>query len=114
MDILRTDTDHGNEYVKSIKFNGKNYGSCNPDGNLNECTYYDCSKNNGGHVLTKNTIQSGNGKIAIEIKYSEQVQKQVWGCPFNNKEVSVAARLTLKPGKINLSFSKISIVIAKP
>ena len=88
IEILRTDTDDGNEYA-TITLGGYNYGTCNPNGGLNACTWFTCP--------SKDLEITGEDlPMEIRIKYSYAVSVSTSNCNGKN---AVSARVTLTEKK---------------
>ena len=97
---MRTDTAQPSQKVKYIKIDDRNIGSCNPDGN--DCTFYDCALNHNGDNLSEKIIRSNKqGKLKVQVKYSDDVQNTP-NCEWKdaNEEiikVQAVARFSLYP-----------------
>ena len=100
IEVMRTDTGSSDEKVSSITLNDASFGSCNPDGDDNECTYYECPYSNNVDHLTKQEIYSIDDQIEIELRYTDTVDSTQPVCPGNNTFVTAAVRVTLDPGII--------------
>ena len=88
----------------NIIVEGNSIGTCNPDGNNNDCSFYDCSS----HV-TSRVYSSPSGKISVELQYSGtsaaycSCDTTSWACSSDivRTQVVMAANIELKPwGKI--------------
>ena len=104
---MRTDTDQPTEKVSNIEMNSERFGSCNPDGRLNECTFYDCSRKNHGDYLTRQDIRSSGGQIDIELTFSTDVNSGP-SCQWLGSNVMTAARVSLTPINGNLEIHLIA------
>ena len=94
IEVMRSDTDNEREKIEDIIMNSDSFGSCNPDG-IKDCSYYDCSQNNHGDYLTKQTIKSSDGQVNIQLTYTSAVEMKE--CVHEGFKVSAVARVTLTP-----------------
>ena len=79
---------------------GDSIGECNPDGNNNDCTFYDCSSQ-----LRSRVYSSPSGKISVDLQYSGNsaaycsCDTTSWVCSsgIERTPIVVAANIELKP-----------------
>ena len=77
IEVMRTDTDAIDEKVSDIRVDGRSIGGCNPDGEENECTFYDCSSNEkdlGDHLSDTVLRSNSKGEMTFELEYFPIIQ----------------------------------------
>jgi len=87
VEVLRNDLGSSSEYVSDITLEGKSLGSCNPDGDDYDCTFYRCSN-------TGTVTGPSDGKFDVNMKfvghsYDCDCDKKTWAC---SKEKTVGGR----------------------
>ena len=100
IETLKNDLGKDDKKITEIKIDGNLIGDCYPSGEVNECSYYDCT-----YHLSSNHIFSQTGTVNFELTYSEHSQtcecdKETWICKNATKTQSqmiAAARITLSP-----------------
>merc|ERR1712193_25117 len=82
VEVLRSDLGSSDEYVSDITLEGKSLGSCNPDGNDYDCTFYRCP--NTGKVTGPS-----DGKFDVNMQFRGHshdcdCDKNSWVCSKEN------------------------------
>jgi len=82
VEVLRNDLGSSDEYVSDITLEGKSLGSCNPDGNDYDCTFYRCP--NKGKVTGPS-----DGKFDVNMQFRGHshdcdCDKNSWVCSKEN------------------------------
>ena len=96
---MRTDTDAIDEKVSDIRVDGRSIGGCNPDGEENQCTFYDCSSNEkdlGDHLSDTVLRSNSEGEMTFEIEYSHFVDDNSH-CHFDGSKQQAVVSITLDP-----------------
>ena len=89
----------------NIIVEGNSIGTCNPDGNNNDCSFYDCSS-----TVTSRVYSSSSGKISVDLQYLGisgsycSCDTTSWACSSGivGTPVVVAAKIELKPWGKNI------------
>ena len=102
VEVLRNDLGHSDEKVSNITFDGVSVGSCNPDGDDYDCTFFDCEE-----TIENTTIKSTNGSFLAKLTFEGHswdcdCDKITWNCSKENTIISftpmtAVARVTLTP-----------------
>ena len=97
VELLRTDTNDNTEYAE-IFIDGQPIGICNPDGPVQECTYFNCSQLNDGKNVPPRLVSSTTGFIQFRANYSYTVQDFA-PCTEGGITAVGFARVTMTKGK---------------
>jgi len=119
IDVLRNDMGSSSERVQSIKIDGVNLGSCNPDGSDYDCTFFDCLRSfteNGRAWPYSFTATSNEIEVSLRFKATSwdcDCDTTDWECSKQNTNPWSNAQMTSMEGVARITMAQASDSVAE-